>query len=155
MNIKNKLNNTIIILEKSESKVNKILKNLTKGSISLLLCTLIICGYQNITTNAYSEITLNSGEDALLQKDKVINDIVVCKEGVNGYQASSKTICLSDGFSEDKLKVLVTKGYSIYITDTHTDKNLPEAVIVDGKTIVVSTHSLDDDLVDTVNRLVS
>lgn len=155
MNIIERMEKVKKALNKADEKVDKFLKHVVKCSFGLLICSVIVCGYQSISTNAYSEITLNSGEDALLQKDKVVNDIVVCKEGVNGYQASSKTICLSDAFSEEKLKTLVDNGYYIYITDEQSDVNLPEPVKVNGKKIVVSTHSLDDDLVDTVNGLIS
>ena len=142
-------------LKKFDKAMDKFLKKATMGAVSLLVFTGIVCGYQNIATNAYSEITLNSGEDVLLQKGKVVNDIVVCKEGLNGYQASSKTVCLSDGFSNEKLQKLVDRGYTIYIGDDQANANLPEPVKVNGKTIVVSIHSLDDDLVQTVNKLVS
>lgn len=155
MNIRGTMKKVGMGLKKFDKTMDKILKKATMGAVSMLVVSCIVCSAQSISTNAYSEITLNSGEEVLLQKDKVINDIVVCKEGLNGYQASSKTVCLSDGFSDEKLQKLVDRGYNIYIGDEQANINLPEPVKVNGKTIMVSVHSLDDDLVSTVNKLVS
>lgn len=156
MREKLKMEKMIKNLKKFGGHIDQVIKYMTFSAIGFTMCCAIMCGntHSPINSFAYQEEKLNSGEDLLLKKSKILDDIVVYKDTINMFQATSKSSCLAN-LSDEKLNALKDNGYYIFISDDKTDPNQPEPVKIDGNKINVSLYSLDDDLIESINRIVA
>ena len=131
-------------------KVEKALKMVKLSIAFVSMCCVFTMGMAlGLETN--SNANEYTTEEVLMQKDKIISSMVEYEEGVNPFFASSKAVKLSN-LSLDKLNELAESGYTIYVVGSETNENLPEPVQVEGTRIIVSVHSNDGALVDTVNN---
>lgn len=126
-------------------------KGLNIVFFSTLLSILLILGYNigsNININASVGI---DDESMLLEKSKILSDIVEYQEGINQYFSTSKTTNLTN-ISISKLEKLKKEGYKIFITD---EKNgtLPTPIKKIDKNIYVSIYSNSVEEVNFIKEL--
>lgn len=135
----------------------KNVKKCFKGLVCVLVLSLALTigmGFgMSHKMNASVATNGQNSEEVLLKKDKLIKNVVSYKEGVNPYWASSKASRLAN-LDDSKLEEFSSKGYTLYVTDEKADEDLAEPVRVEGKKVIVSIYSNDDELVRIVNKLV-
>lgn len=136
-------------------KVERLIKKVNLAILGVAMCCVFTMGLSfGLQTNSSANNQMATTEEVLLQKDAIIKDVVQYQEDVNPFFATSKATQLSN-LSMDKLQELSNSGYVVYVVNTKTNENLPEPVKVEDKKIVVSVHSNDGALVDTVNSLLA
>ena len=90
-------------------------------------------------------------EEVLLQKDNVINDIVIYEEGLNPFFATSKSALIAN-LRLDKIEGLREKGFVIEIT-SEGDESISQPVQVENNVIRVSIYSSDSEFLDVLNNI--
>lgn len=133
-----------------------------KFKVSILfLSTLLLFGLSiqngykvgaNATFNAKNGEVIT--EEVLLQKDNTINQIAVYEEGLNPYHATSKSTLLSN-LKVEEIEQIKDNGYTLLITGKQDNVDLPQPVVVEGKTIEVSIYSNDEEVLKVVKNLIN
>lgn len=90
-------------------------------------------------------------EEVLLQKDNVINDIVIYEEGLNPFFATSKSALIAN-LRLDKIERLRERGFVIEIT-SEGDESISQPVQVENNVIRVSIYSSDSEFLDVLNNI--
>lgn len=90
-------------------------------------------------------------EEVLLQKDNVINDIVIYEEGLNPFFATSKSALIAN-LRLDKIERLRERGFVIEIT-SEGDESISQPVQVENNVIRVSIYSSDSEILDVLNNI--
>lgn len=90
-------------------------------------------------------------EEVLLQKDNVINDIVIYEEGLNPFFATSKSALIAN-LRLDKIESLRERGFVIEIT-SEGDESISQPVQVENNVIRVSIYSSDSEFLDVLNNI--
>lgn len=90
-------------------------------------------------------------EEVLLQKDNVINDIVIYEEGLNPFFATSKSALIAN-LRLDKIEGLRERGFVIEIT-SEGDESISQPVQVENNVIRVSIYSSDSEILDVLNNI--
>lgn len=90
-------------------------------------------------------------EEVLLQKDNVINDIVIYEEGLNPFFATSKSALIAN-LRLDKIEGLRERGFVIEIT-SEGDESISQPVQVENNVIRVSIYSSDSEFLDVLNNI--
>lgn len=121
-------------------------------NLSAIALGLIFLGSYDIGANA---TLMRSGEviteEVLLQKDNMINDIVVYEEGLNPFFATSKSALIAN-LELSKIEGIKDNGYVIKI-NAKGSQDIAEPVVVNGKEIQISIYSIDKEILDVLNNI--
>lgn len=130
-------------------------KNMSIGLVlTLVFGVCIQFGFKSgVNASVESQAGEKITEEVLLQKDEAINEVVTYEEGLNPYFATSKATVLANLKVSDIQKIK-DKGVVINITGEQENENLPQPVVVDGKTINVSIYSTDADMINAVEQAI-
>lgn len=121
-------------------------------NLSAIALGLIFLGSYDMGTNA--ALSRNGEvitEEVLLQKDSIINEIVVYEEGLNPFFATSKSALIAN-LSLDRIEEIKDNGYVIKI-NANGSEDLSEPVIKNGKEILISIYSVDKEVLDVLNNI--
>lgn len=136
-------------------RIERFMKLMNISLAGIALCLMFTIGLAfGLYSNPSATTDVVNTEEILMEKSNLIDKVVQYEEGLNPYFSTSKSNQLVN-LSTEKLEKLVDSGYVVYIVNTQSNDNLAEPVKIEGNQIIVSTHSNDGALIDTVNQLLA